>query len=108
MAKLLESFGAGHEIAFAVDFDDHADFSAGMNVVADEALGGLARGFLGRGGLTLLAQDVDGLLDVGIGLDERGAAIAEAGVGPLPEFLHELGWNFHDGFACTHPFLSGF
>ena len=106
--ELLEGFGARDEIAFAVDFDDHADLSAGMNVVADQAFGGFARGLLGRGGLALLAQDVDGLFDVAIGLDKRGAAIAEAGVGPLSEFLHELCWNFHDWFLVLILFYSQF
>ena len=106
--KLLEGFGARDEIAFAIDFDDDADLSAGMNIVADQTFGGFARGFLGRGGLALLAEDVDGLFDVAFGLDEGSAAIAEAGIGALSEFLHELSGNFHDWFTCTHPFCLQF
>ena len=60
VAQALEIFGARDEIGFAIDFDHHADFSAGVNVVADQAFGGLARRLLLRGGLPLLAQDVDG------------------------------------------------
>src|ERR1700719_2206075 len=63
VAELPEGVGAGHEIAFAVDLDDHADFSAGVNIVPDQAFGGFARGLLGSGGLALLAQDLDSLLD---------------------------------------------
>src|SRR5208337_5675824 len=95
---------AGHKIAFAIDFDDHADLPASMNVVADEALAGFARGFLGGGCLALLAQDVHGLGNVAIGFDQGGAAIAEAGIRKFSKFLHELSWNIHDGFRCTHPF----
>jgi hypothetical protein len=106
VAKLLEGIGARDEIAFAIDFDDHADFSASMNIVADEAFGGFARGFLGRGGLTLFAEDVDGLLDVTAGFDQGSTTIAEPRVGEFSEFFYELGWNVHDWLRCTHPFFS--
>jgi len=79
-----------------------------MNIVADEALGGFASGFLGGRGLALLPQHVNGFFDVAIGLDKRRTAVAEPRVGSLSEFLDELRWNFHDWFRCTHPFLSEF
>jgi hypothetical protein len=56
--------------------------------VADEPFGGFARGLLGRGGLALLAKDVNGLLDVAGGFDKRGAAITEASVRELSQFLN--------------------
>src|SRR5215469_12376660 len=108
VTELLEGFGAGHEIAFAIDLDDYADFSASMDVVADETLGGFARGLLGRRGLAFFAKNLDGLFDqllvidqipkLGSGFDQGGTAIAEAGVGEFAEFLDELGWDFHDWF----------
>ena len=76
-----------------------------MNIVADQTFSSFTRGFLCCGGLTLLAEDVDGLFDVAFGLDEGSAAITEAGIGALSEFLHELSGNFHDWFTCTHPYL---
>ncbi len=108
VAKLLKRIGARHEIAFAIDFHDHADFSAGMNVVADQSFGGFARGLLGRRGLAPLAQDLDSLLyeflvvsritQLDGGLDKRGAAITESSVREFSQFLDELGWDFHNWF----------
>jgi hypothetical protein len=98
VAEQLEGIGAGHEIAFAIDFDDHADFAAGMNVVADEAFGGFARGLFGRGGLAFLAKDVNGLLNVAGGFHQSGAAITETSGREFSQFLDELGWNFHNWF----------
>jgi hypothetical protein len=98
VAKLLERFGAGHEIALAVDFDNYANFSAGMNVVADQAFSGFTRSFLGCGSLALLAKDVNGLLHVAGGFNKRRAAITEASVRELSQFLDKLGWDFHNWF----------
>jgi len=39
-------------------------------------------------------------------LNQSGTAIAEPGVGSLAKFLYKLSWNFHDWFACAHPFCS--
>src|SRR6266852_2841671 len=108
VTQLLERIGARHEIAFTIDLHDHADLSPGMNVVANQPFGRFARRFLRRRGLAPLAQNVNGLGQVSAGLHQRGAAIAEPCVGPLSQFLHKLGWNFHNWFCCTHPFLSGF
>jgi hypothetical protein len=108
VTKALESFGARDEVAFTIELDDHADFSAGMNVVSDETFGGFARSLFGRGGLTFFAQDVDGLFDVAAGFDEGGAAIAEAGIGAFTKFLYELGWDIHDWFAGAHPYFLSF
>ncbi len=94
VAKLFEGLGAGNEIALAVNFDDNADFAAGMNIMADQAFGGFARSFLGGGSLTLLAQNVDGLFDVAVGFDERGAAIAETGVGASLSTLSQAWLEF--------------
>jgi hypothetical protein len=117
VAKILEGLGSRDEIALAVDFDDHADFPAGVDVMSDQALRGFAGGFLGGGRLAFLAEDFDRLLEQVLGarqipqlggcVNESRTAVAETGVSSLSKFLYELGWNFHDWFACTHPFLSG-
>ena len=106
VAELLERVGTRNEIAFAVDFDDHADFSAGMNVMTDRAFRGFARRLLCGRGLTLLAQDIDRFLDIPVGFNKRRAAIAESRVGLFSQFLDKLGWDFHNWLRCTHPFLS--
>ena len=66
-------------------FDHHADFAAGVDVVADQAFGGFALGLLLRRGLALCAQDVDGLLDVAAGFHQCRAAIAESRAGALAQ-----------------------
>src|SRR5580704_10402533 len=105
VAKLLESFRARDEVRLAVDFDDHADFATSMDVVADETFRRLALRLLGGRRLSLLAKDVDRLLDVGARLHERGAAIRETGSGPFAQFFHEVRWYLHGLRLCTHPFL---
>ena len=74
--KLLERFGARHEVGLAVHFHDHADFSAGVNVVADEPFARLALRLLRGRGLALLAQDVDGLFNVGGRFHQCRAAVS--------------------------------
>ena len=44
--QFLKIVGARHEIGLAVDFHQHAQLGAGMDVAADEALFGGARGLL--------------------------------------------------------------
>jgi len=90
VAKLLKRIGAGHEIAFAIDFHDHADFSRGMNVVADQSSEASRVAFLAAAALAPLAQDLDSLLyeflvvsritQLDGGLDQRGAAITESSI----------------------------
>ena len=104
--KLLESFGARDEVGFAVDFHQHTDFSAGVDVAADESFRRFARGFLGGGRLALFAKHGDGFFDVSAGFNQSRTAIVETRVGAVPQFLYELGWNFHGCIRCTHPFLS--
>jgi branched-subunit amino acid ABC-type transport system permease component len=57
----LKILGARDEIGFAIDFDDHADLSAGVNVVADQAFAGLARGLLGAAAWPFLRRTSIGL-----------------------------------------------
>src|SRR5262249_52696354 len=69
---------------------DHADLAARVNIVADQSFGRLARGLLLRSSLPALAQDVDGLLKIARGLEERGAAIGKTRSGPFAEFFYEF------------------
>ena len=46
LQQLLEVFGAGDEIALAVQLEQHADLAAGVDVGADRALVGGARRLL--------------------------------------------------------------
>ena len=104
--KLDERIGAGHEIGFAIQFDEHTDFSAGVDVAADEAFGGFASGFLGGRGLAFFSQDADGFFDVAIGFDEGGAAVRETGVGAFAQLFDELGGNVGlAGAGCVLMFV---
>ena len=98
----LEVVVAGDEIGLGIDFDDDAEI--GFDGDADEALGGDAAALLGRLGEALLAQPVDGRLDVAVGLAERVLAIHHAGAGLLAQVLHQRGgdrwpWLFLGGYG---------
>ena len=56
MAKPLEFLRTGDEIRFAIDFQQNADFSPGMDVRAHEAVCGFALGFFLRRGLPFLRR----------------------------------------------------
>ncbi len=83
---LLELVVARHEVGLGVDFDDGA--RRALHGDADEAFGGDAVGLLGGLGQTLLAQPVDGGLDVAADLAERGLAIHHAGAGAVAQLLN--------------------
>src|SRR5690242_13802619 len=54
--ELLELVGAGDEVRLAVDLDQDADATAGMDVAADEALAGLPALLLRRGCQATVAE----------------------------------------------------
>ncbi len=66
---------ARDEVGLAVDFDEHADLAAGVDVAGDEAFVGRPLGLLRGLRRTALDQQRLGLLEVAGGLDERLAAI---------------------------------
>src|SRR5260221_11567508 len=102
---MLKSLGARPKALLAVDFPQHGVFSTGVDVTADQSFSGLARGFLGGRRLSLFAQNRDGFLDVAFGFYQCRAAIVESRIGAVPQFLYELGWNFHGCLRCPHPFF---
>ena len=69
-AQALEVVGAGHKIALAVDFHQHADLASGMDVAGHRAFAGGAGGLLGGRSNALLAQYHDGGFDVALGLGQ--------------------------------------
>ena len=81
LAELLEVLGAGHEVRLAVQLDQHGDLAVVVDVVADDALLGLPPGTLLGLRRALGAQQLDGLVDVAVGLLERLLAIHHAGAG---------------------------
>ena len=85
-AKCLKGLVLGHEIGFAVDLHEHADFASGLQMLGDDALVGFAAGLLDRDVRVFLANDVHGGLKVAIGFGERLLAVHHAGVGHAAKF----------------------
>src|SRR5439155_21298 len=85
--ELLELLVAGHEVAFAVDLDQHPDAAARVDVAADEALAGLPAGALGGSRLAAFAQNADGLLHVAFTLFKGALAVHEARQRALAQLL---------------------
>ena len=81
------------EVGLAGELED----GAGLAVIRDKggngALVGVAAGALDGLGDAHGAQDVDGLLEVALGLDEGLLALHHRGVGHLAELLDERGGN---------------
>src|SRR5262245_19957542 len=86
--QVLEVVGAGHEVALAIDFHEHADLPAGMNVAGNRAFAGHARGLLSGGGDALLPQVIDSRFLVAIASLEGLLAIHHRRSGALAQFAH--------------------
>src|SRR4051812_39557993 len=97
--QFLEVFGAGDEIALAVQLKQHADFASGMDVAGDRSLIGAARGLLARRGNTFLTQDDYRLLDVTIGFGERVLAVPKWSAGFIAQLLHHFRVDVHGSSA---------
>ena len=85
----LELGGVGHEVGLAVDLDQRAGAALGADVAAHDALGGDAALLLGGLGQALLAQIVDGLLDVAFALGQGLLAIHHATAGAAAQ-IHDV------------------
>src|SRR4051794_21293198 len=99
----LEVLVAGHEVGVAVDLDQHADLAVGVDVGGDGALGGLAAAHLQRLVAEAHAQQLDGLVEVAVGLLQRRLAVHHARARPVAELLDVLGCD-----GCAHLESSSF
>ncbi len=96
----LEFLVASDEIGFGIDLDDHA--VRAMHRHADQTFSRDAAGLLGGLGQALLAQPVDGRLDVAAGLVERALAIHHARAGFFAQVLHHCGGDIgHETFPSS-------
>ena len=86
IAKRAEQLVARDEIRLAVHFHEHAELSAGRDVLGDGAFLRLARGLHGGGGLAFFAQNVHGGLEVALRLGQRLFAIHHARVRHFTKF----------------------
>ena len=81
----LEIRGGGHEVGLATEADE--DGLSAFHAGKDGALGGFVVTALGKGGLALLAENLDGALEVAFGLGEGLLAIHHAGAGHVAQLL---------------------
>ena len=93
----LEVVVAGDEVGVAVDLDEHADLAVGVDVGRDGALGGLAAADLQRLVAEADAQQLDGGVDVAVGLGQRLLALHHARARTVAELLDLLGGDGGSG-----------
>ncbi|GLS53249.1 hypothetical protein GCM10007886_14320 [Methylobacterium gregans] len=91
----LEGVVAGDEVGLGVHLDHRGVAAGGLD--GDQTLGGDAAGLLGGLGEALLAQPVDGGLEVTLGLVQRALAVHHARAGLLAELLHHRGSDVGHG-----------
>src|SRR5690606_30327670 len=84
---------ARDEVGLGVDLDDHAEGLVVSRGGGDDALGGLAVGALVGDLLTLLAEDLDGGVEVAVGFGEGLLAVHHPDAGAVAEALDVLGGN---------------
>ena len=82
-----ELIGVGDEVRLAVHFDQHADRVVEVDVGVDQALIRRSAGSLRGARQALLAQMLDGTIEVTVGLDQRALAVHHAGAGRVAERL---------------------
>jgi hypothetical protein len=90
---LLEGSVAGNEVGLGIDLDDRRLTHAGID--ADEPFGRGTAGLLVGLGDALLAQPVDGLFHVAVGLVQRHLAVHHARAGQVAEFFDLCSRNAH-------------
>src|SRR5690242_16207158 len=76
-----------HEVGVAVDLDEHADLAVGVDVGLHGALGGLAAAHLERLVAEADAQQLDGGVEVAVGLAERLLAVHHARARAVAQLL---------------------
>ena len=90
-----------HEVGLAGDLDERGKLAILGHEGADGTLVRGAAGLLRSGGKAVLAKDVDGLVHIALGLDERLLALHHGRVGHVAE-LFDLG----GGDVCHRWFPS--
>src|SRR5207253_9053064 len=93
--QLLKGVRARHEVGLAVDLDQNAQLAAVMDVRPDGALAGLPVRSFARLGQPLLAEELDGSLQILLARLERFLAVHHAGASPIAELFHQLRARSH-------------
>ena len=97
--KAAELGVGAHEVGLAGELEDGTQLLVLGDVGGDGALVGVAAGALDGLGDAHGAEDVNGLVDVAICLDEGLLALHHRGVGHLAELLDEGGGNLCHGVS---------
>src|SRR5690606_9940240 len=90
---LAELLALGHEVGLADQLDEHANDGTArleVDVAADDALVGLAVGPLGHLGLAALAEQLEGGVEVAVGIGERLLGVHHPDTRLLAETLYVL------------------
>jgi len=66
IAERSEVLVASHEIRFAIHFQQNADFRSRLDELRDDSFIRFAAGLFGGGRHTLLAQNIDGCVEVAV------------------------------------------
>ena len=85
---MLELVRARDEVRFAVDFDQHAELRAGVDVAGNEPLLGGARGLFGRRSDAAFAKHHFRFRQLALGLEQCTLAFHHARAGALAELFH--------------------
>ena len=102
LGEVLEIVGAGDEVGFAIGLDQHPQAAARVDVGSDQPLAGVAPGALLDRRHAFLAQQLDRLLHVAVGLGQRLLAIHHPQAGGGPEVLHHLsGYCSHNALLAS-------
>ncbi len=88
MQQFLEVVGPCHEVALAIDFDEHTNLAAGVDVASHRPFARHARCLLRRHRNALLPQNDYRLLHIAFSFGQGLLAIHHRSSGLLPEFLH--------------------
>ena len=88
----FEGVVAGDEIGFAINLDEGANLAAAQDGLSDEAFIGDAVGLFHCGGGSLLAQEIDGGVQVALGRVQGLLAVHQSGTGHGAE-LPDEGWG---------------
>ena len=97
--KLNERSGLRAEVGLAVDLDDGADAALGADVCISHTLSRDAAGLLRGLCKALLAQPLDCLVHIAVGLGEGLLAVHHADVGHLAESFNILSGKCHNNLS---------
>src|SRR5687767_4310220 len=92
--KLLELLGVRHEVCLAIDLDEDTQ-SPQVDIGLDPPLVGRSGSAPLQVRLPLLAEHVDGLIDIATRLLQGPLAIHHSGSGDVPKPLHQLWCDCH-------------